>query len=59
MTSTNSGKKSKQTTPQGKPSRGISVADVLGVFPGARVISETKPAAQGPRQLRLIQGGKR
>jgi hypothetical protein len=34
---------------------GITVADVLRVFPGARVITETKPAAQGPQQLQLIQ----
>lgn len=39
---------------------GVTVADVLRVFPGARVISKTAPAEKPQQQqLKLIQGGKR
>jgi len=41
-------------------SRGVTVADVLRIFPGARVISKTAPAEKPQQQqLKLIQGGKR
>lgn len=49
-----------------KKEPGISVADVLRVFPGARVLNEaeanalgvTSPHQRPPQQLRLIPGGK-